>query len=290
MNVAGTPLSFLNGRRTTGEAHLSVLDRGFTLSDALFETMRLYEGRIFRLPQHLARLAAGARTLDIPLPAQLPSWVDATLEAAHAADIRSASVRLTVSRGPAPPGLQPPSDPHPTVAIVIGPLGPRSSELDQGLHVHVASGRRNEFSPTAGIKTTAYADSLLALAAARARGAHDAIVLDTSGHVSEATARNGFLVRDGRLVTPPPECGALPGITRAAVIELATALGVGCDVRTVERAELYDAEEMFLTSSVRELVPVTRIDGLAVGRGRPGPLTERLLSQFADLVRRECSC
>jgi branched-chain amino acid aminotransferase len=152
----------------------------------------------------------------------------------------------------------------------------------------MAAARRNEFAATCGIKTLAYTESVLALSQAKAAGADDAIFLDTAGHVSEATASNLFAVLDGTLVTPPLSCGVLPGITRAAVLELAHALGINAMEREIVEPELAAASEIFLTSSIREIAPLARIDTIAVGSGRCGPITGRLADAYAALLREEC--
>ena len=153
----------------------------------------------------------------------------------------------------------------------------------------MASGRRNEFSPTVGVKTTAYADAVVALAEARAQGADDALLLDTRGHVSEAAASNVFVVYDSALLTPHPSCGILLGITRQAVLELAARLDLPAAERAFTLRELGQASECFLTSSIRELAPVTRVDGVPVGNGAIGPITHRLIAAYAQLVQRECT-
>jgi branched-chain amino acid aminotransferase len=161
-----------------------------------------------------------------------------------------------------------------------------------GVSVHVASGRRNEHAMTAGLKTIAFTESVVALAEARAAGADDAIFLDTEDHVSEGTSSNVFIAAaaDGNvLVTPPLSCGALPGITRAAVIELAPQLGFVVDERPIEHDELLAARELFFTSSLRAIAPAVRIDGRSVGDGKPGPVTRQVMEAYAALVGRETS-
>jgi branched-chain amino acid aminotransferase len=141
---------------------------------------------------------------------------------------------------------------------------------------------------TAGLKTLAFTDSIAALLEAHRDGADEALFLDTDGHCSEATASNFFATIDGRLATPPPSCAALPGITRAAVIELAAGLGLRVDDRPLEVARLKFATEAFLTSSLRGIAPLVRLDGQPFGTGKPGPVTRQLMSAYAELVNREC--
>jgi branched-subunit amino acid aminotransferase/4-amino-4-deoxychorismate lyase len=280
---------WVNGQLLSGRGTgLSPLDRGFTLADGLFETMRAYDGVAFRLREHLTRLRAGARRLALALPEQLERDVFVALHAARDAGRGDANVRVTVSRGVGAPGVAPPADAEPTVVIAVAPLPSFSPSLyDDGISAILASGRRNERAMTAGLKTLAYTDNVVALAQARSAGADDALFLDTEGHLCEATSSNLFLAIDGALVTPAISCGALPGITRAAVLELARAAGDRVEERVVGPEELAAAEEAFLTSSVRELVPLVRVNGTRIGRGVPGPATRRLRAAYAQLVERE---
>lgn len=278
---------WVDGRRLPSEgAHISARDRGFTLADGVFETMKSRNGKVFRLDRHLARIEAALRVLAIPVPAELREWVDSAIAAAHAPE---ASIRLTVTRGIAPGGVVAPADPIPTVVVTVAPppaFGPAIYE--DGLTARVASGRRNEHSMTAGLKTLAFTDSITAMLEARRDGADEALFLDTDGHCSEATASNFFAMIDGRLATPPTTCAALPGITRAAVIELAAGLGLRVDDRPIEVAKCKFATEAFLTSSLRGIAPLVRLDGQAVGTGKPGPVTRQVMTAYAELVNREC--
>jgi branched-chain amino acid aminotransferase len=284
------PLLWVNGRALrAGGAHLSALDRGFTLADGLFETMRAYGGVIFRLDRHLERLHRSARALGIAPPAELGTMVSEALRTSRAAGRTEASVRLTLSRGAGAPGVAPSEGAEPTVAIAIHPAPPLPSALyREGLSACIASGRKNEHAMTAGHKTLAYTDAVVALLEARAAGVDDAIFLDTAGHLSEAASSNIFLVREDVLLTPPVSCGVLPGVTRGAVLEIAPSLGLRVEERVLGPEDLTAAGEAFLTSSLREIVPLVRVDGRAVGRGAPGAVTAQVMAGYADLVRREC--
>jgi branched-chain amino acid aminotransferase len=278
---------WLNGvQRPVDEPLLSLLDRGFTLADGLFETMRARGGTVFRLDAHLDRLSASARTLGIPIAPGLRDHIAAASRTAFTYGYEHASVRLTVTRGPAPPGLAPPPHPAPTVTLAISPLTPSSEP--HSVAVAMATSRRNEHALTSGMKTLSYTESVLALSRAKAAGADDALFLDTAGHVSEATASNVFAVIDDTLVTPPLTCGVLPGITRAAVLEIAPALGIVTAEREIAESELAKASELFLTSSIREIAPLVRISTTAIGTGRPGAITQRVIAGYATLARNEC--
>jgi branched-chain amino acid aminotransferase len=278
---------WVNGvRQPAGAAHLSALDRGFTLADGVFETVRVYDGAAFRLDAHLDRLARAAAALEIGIPPQLRE----TAVAAVAAGPRSASLRITVSRGPGAGGAAPPPVAGPaTVVVAVAPLAPFAPSLyEDGLAAHVASGRRNERAMTAGLKTLSYTDATAALVEARRAGADEALFLDTRDRCSEAASSNLFVWTGAALLTPPLSCGALPGITRAAVLALAAERGLPADERPFGLAELLAAPEAFLTSSLRELAPLVRVDGRPLGGGRPGPVTRDLVAAYRDLVRAEC--
>jgi branched-chain amino acid aminotransferase len=265
---------------------VSAADRGLTLADGVFETMRAHHGIVFRLDRHLARLAHALVTLEIPEPHDLRTHV---LDAVG--DTGDAAVRLVVTRGVGVAGVafQPFGDARPTVILSVSSAPVfSSSAYDIGLAAHIASGRRNEHAMTTGLKTLAYTDSVVALLEARRAGADEAIFLDTEAHCSEATASNLFVWTDGTLVTPPLSCGALPGITRAATLEVARELGVQTAERAFALDELAGAEEAFLTSSLRGLAPLVRVGARALGRGAPGALTRELTAAYTALVAREC--
>jgi branched-chain amino acid aminotransferase len=266
---------------------VSARDRGFALADGVFETMRVRHGRVFRLDAHLTRLRGGLRALQIPVPEALRSWV---LDAARAAAAADGSVRLTVTRGVGQGGVSAKVESGPTTTVVVSPMPAFPGAIyDAGLIAHVVSGRRNERSMTAGIKTLAYTDAIAGLLEAQRTGADEALFLDTEAHCSEASASNLFVWTGQALITPPLSCGALPGITRAAVLELAHGLGLTVSDDPFDREQLCSGAEAFLTSSLRGIAPLVRVDGRSLGEGGPGPVTRRLADAYAALVERECS-
>jgi len=287
MTEASFSAIWINGERMRPDApHLSARDRGFTLADGLFETMHLFHGTIFLLDRHLRRLTRGLAALGIPARSELRDWV---LDAVDAAGDVEAGVRLTVTRGPGAAGVAPPADVRPTVTVTVNPLPAVPPDVyASGLAAHVASGRRNQHAMTSGLKTLAYTDAIAAYLEAQRAGAADAIFLDTDGHCSEATSNNLFALIGGTLVTPPESCGALPGITREAVLELAPVLGVQTAERPFALAELVAADEAFLTSSLRRIAPLVRVGERPIGNGRPGDLTRRCADAYLSLVRAEC--
>jgi branched-chain amino acid aminotransferase len=278
---------WVNGARQPPDGfHLSSRDRGLTLGDGIFETMRVYGGTVFRLDRHLARLAQGMAALEIPAPPGLHGWLR---EAVRAAGRRDASVRLTVTRGVGPAGIPPPDDPHPTVIVAVNPLPLFPAAIyEVGLTAQVVSGRRNERAMTAGVKTLGYADGVAAWLEARRAGADEGLFLDIEGHCSEATSSNLFVwTSRSTLVTPPVSCGALPGVTRDAVLEIARARGMPCSEQAFRLDELLAAHEAFLTSSVRGIVPLVRVNRQPIGSGSPGSVTRELGAAYSALVVRE---
>lgn len=288
VTATSLPLVFVNGERAAVDAmSISPRDRGFTLADGLFETMRARRGGVFRLDQHLARLSDGLRAMAIPEPAELRRWVHEAVRQAGPADL---SIRLTVTRGPGPGGLAPPTPVRPTVVVSVNAMPAFPADTyTTGLKAILASGRRNAQSPTAGLKTLAYTDAIVTWLEAQRAGADDAIFLDTNGNCSEATASNLFIYRDGSVLTPPVTCAALPGVTRAAVIELAHAAGMRAEERVFGLEALTSAEEVFLTSSLRGITPVSSLDGHVIGTGAAGDVTKRLMAAYLALVEQECA-
>lgn len=281
---AGAGIVWLNGELVDeASAVVSVNDRGFLLGDGLFETVRVYDGRAFALEAHLDRLRRCAARIRLPLPDGLE---DAVAETVAASGLSDAAVRLTISRGSGGNGLLAPDPSAPTVTITIRPYEPVADWYERGLRATIAGGRVDENRATAGLKHLGYLEAILELDHARAAGCDDALFLDTAGHLVEATASNLFVVLDGVVMTPPLSCGVLPGITRAIVLRLAAARGDPVREEPILTDMLARASEAFLTSSLREIVPLVRVDGRPVGSGCPGPLTQRILSDYLELVRR----
>lgn len=230
-------------------ARISPADRGFTLGDGLFETMRVTRGVIARQEAHLSRLHAGAQVLGLPLPHMALAEMASQLLAANS--LQDAVLRLTVTRGVGPRGVLPPEAPSPTVLLSAAPLpGP----MPPARLVIARGTRRNERSPLCGIKSLNYLDNILARQEAAQTGADDAILLNTRDEVAETTIANLFATIDGALVTPPLSAGALPGVMRADL------LGLGVEERPLTEADLARAQEIFLSSSLG-LRAVAALDG-----------------------------
>jgi branched-chain amino acid aminotransferase len=262
---------WLNGRLLPADqARLDPSDRGLLLGDGLFETMRAAAGRLPLLPRHMARLRDGASLLGLPAPSE-QAVADAARELLEADDLADAAVRLTLTRGPGPRGLLPPDEPLPTLLLTAAPLPPAPAPVRA---VIATVTRRNERSPLARVKALGYLDQLLALREARNRGADDALLLNTKGRLACATAANLFLARGRELLTPPVAEGALPGVTRALVLELAPTLGLTPRERPLAPSALDEADAVLLTGSLRLVTPVAAVDGR--GFADPGRLAQRI--------------
>ncbi len=266
---------YVNGELLPEQAaHISVYDRGFLLGDGLFETMRATRGRVLHLDQHLARLGRGAAVLGFELlpQAELAAAVRATL-AANDLSRGEAVVRLTVSRGAGPRGLAPPLHPSLTVVIIAMPL---AAPLPVQQTAITLPFRLDAASPLAGLKTLNYLPQILGRQAALAAGADEGIFLNHADVLVEGCASNLFWVQGHHLYTPDLTCGPLPGITRAIALQLASTLGLAAHEGAFPRSQLAEADEAFLTNSVLGFMPLTRLDGRAIGQGQAGPVTTQL--------------
>ncbi len=279
----------VDGRVSPAEqATVSVLDNGFTFGDSVYETLRTYGGRPFHLDRHTRRLRASAGRLGIAVPqddAELARRVAAVLERAANAE---SYIRVMVSRGVGDVSYRLDRVLGPTVVVLVKPFDafPEPCYLE-GVDVTVSSLRRNH--PAAldpAIKSCNLLNNLLAAREARERGAFEPILLNHAGELAEGGSSNLFLVREGALLTPPLSAGILPGITRAVVLELAAGLGIPAAEATLWPADLLAADEAFLTSSLKEAMPVRSVDGAPIGVGRPGPVTQRLLAAYREYAPR----
>lgn len=270
---------------------ISVFDRGFLYGDSVFETVRTYAGAPFALDEHLGRLERSAQLVYIELPVSLRQLGDEVFRALSLAGHPESYVRIVITRGQGALGLDPALSTAPCRVLIVGVLTPPPDEwYSEGVSVISYRTQRQIDSTSAeGAKVGNYLVSVLAMRAARERSAVEALIVDGRGRALEGGSSNVFLVRAGRIVTPPEEAGILPGITRAHVMALARTLGLDVELRTPDLSELYAADEVFITSSVRELVPVVRVDDRTIGDGRPGPVATILLQRFRALTRRQSS-
>jgi branched-chain amino acid aminotransferase len=281
-------LVMIDGRICAPEEQvISVFDRGFLYGDSVFETLRTYGGVPFELGAHLARLEQSARRVFIPLPLGLAELADEVRRAVAAASNAESYVRLIVTRGQGVLGLDPALAEHPRRVILITPLNvpPPHFYIDGVAAVTQRTQRVLDATGMEGAKIGNYLVSVLAMREAKRAGAAEALIVDGAGRVLEGASSNVFLVTEGRLITPPLEAGILAGITRAQVLEVAAQTSVEVTLLAPDVEQAYAADELFITSSIRELVPVVRLDGRTVGTGKPGPVFRRLLAAFRERVR-----
>jgi branched-chain amino acid aminotransferase len=268
-------------------AKVSVFDHGLLYGDGVFEGIRAYNGRVFKLKEHIDRLYCSAKAilLDIPMtPAEVTAAVLATC---RRNDIRDGYVRLVVTRGVGTLGLDPNRCQKPSVIIIAGKIQLYPPEYyENGLTIITAPTTRNfNNAVNPAIKSLNYLNNILAKIEANIAGCEEAIMLNAAGYVAECTGDNLFIVRAGQLSTPPLYSGALYGITRGVTIELARAAGLAVAETNLTRYDLFNADECFLTGTGAELVPVVKIDGRQIGTGKPGPITKLLVGKYHALTQ-----
>lgn len=269
------------------EARVPVLDNGFAFGDGVYETLRTYGGRPFHLDRHLARLRDSARILAVALPQTDEALARSLDEVLGRAGNPESYIRIMVTRGVGDVSYHFERIKGPTIVMIVKPYEPFPDRMySKGIPVIVSSVRRNH--PRAldpAMKSCNLINNILAVREAQAKGAVEPLMLNEQGELAEGASSNVFLVRGGTLLTPPLEAGILPGVTRALVLELAPGLRVPVREEPLVMKDLVVADEVFLTSTLKELAPVATIDGQPVGGGAPGPLTQRLLAAYREYVR-----
>jgi branched-chain amino acid aminotransferase len=265
------------------QAHVSVFDRGFLYGDSVFESFRTYGGKLFMLREHLTRLQCSAERVFIPLPLSLHELQSEIETAVQVQSSPECYVRLTLTRGVGRSlGLDPELAVEPLRVLLVTAFELPAPEIYEHGIVAIThrAERPGDAAGAASAKLGNYLLAVLAMREARAQGAREALIEDSDGHVLEGATSNLFAVFGGKLTTCPENAAILPGITRSRVIELAHSVGMALDFRAMAKLELEVADEVFVTSSLRELVPVVQINGKAVGSGVPGPTSRELLRLF----------
>jgi branched-chain amino acid aminotransferase len=268
-------------------AKISVFDHGLLYGDGVFEGIRAYHGRVFKLKEHIDRLFYSAKAILLTIPMTHAELMRATVETCRRNGIRDGYIRLVVTRGAGGLGLDPKRCPKASVIIIADKIQVYPPSLYQrGLDIVTVPTVRNLHSAVnPAIKSLNYLNNILAKIEANNAGVEEAIMLNAEGFVAECTADNVFIVRNGELFTPPLSAGALYGITRATVIELARASGHAVSEPNLTRYDLFNADECFLTGTGAELIPVVKIDGRVVGTGKPGPVTRELVRRYHTLTK-----
>ncbi|HTQ39681.1 MAG TPA: branched-chain-amino-acid transaminase [Pirellulales bacterium] len=271
------------------DAKISVFDHGLLYGDGVFEGMRSYGGKVFRLEQHLDRLWCSAKAIWLEIPLSRPALSQAVYDTLATNNIKDGYIRLVVTRGAGTLGLDPNRCSNPQVIIITDKIELYPEDFYRnGMEIVTASTQRNHpaaLSPR--IKSLNYLNNILAKIEGLKAGCIEALMLNHKGEVAECTGDNIFLVRAGVLQTPPLDAGILDGITRDAVIELARAAGINVQEMSLTRHDVYIAEECFLTGSAAEVIPVVKIDNRTIGDGKPGPVTRDLIQRFHKLTRAE---
>jgi branched-chain amino acid aminotransferase len=264
-----------------GEAKISVFDHGLLYGDGVFEGIRAYNGRVFRLDEHLDRLYDGAKTINLCIPHTKEEFKELILETLRRNKLKDAYIRPVITRGKGDLGLDPRKCPVPTVFIITTEWGAMYGDLyEKGLCATTVSIRRNaaEALPP-NVKSLNYLNNILAKIECIYKGGDEAIFFDTNGYVSEGSGDNIFVVKNGVLFTPPT-INNLRGITRQVVLELAQSMGITIKEQNMGYFDLYTADEVMVTGTAAEVAPIATIDGRTIGTGRPGPITKQLMAAF----------
>ncbi|MDO4586834.1 MAG: branched-chain-amino-acid transaminase [Planctomycetia bacterium] len=281
---------YINGELVPQEdAKISVFDHGFLFGDGIFEGMRSYNGKVFRMNDHIDRLWDSAKTLGFEIPVSKEEMIQAVYQTLKANNISDGYIRLIVTRGCGTLGLDAHLCGTPQIVIITNLLSLYSSDLyEKGIKIVTASTiRMPSSSLNPRVKSLNYLNNIMAKIEGHNAGCEEAMMLNHKGDVAECTGDNIFIVRKGKLLTPPIDACILEGITRNAVIDVANQIGLDVAEKAFTRHDVYCAEECFMTGSAAELIPVIEVDGRAIGTGKPGPITKRILTAFRELVASE---
>ena len=264
------------------DAKISVFDHGLLYGDGVFEGIRSYQGRVFKLDEHLQRLYDSAKAIMLQIPISIEDMQEAVLETLRRNQLHDAYIRLVVTRGVGDLGLDPDKCPVPTIFIIADKITLYPPNFyEDGLEIITVSVRRNyaeAISPR--IKSLNYLNNILAKIEGKQAGVEEVLMLNAEGYVVECSGDNIFFLKDNVIVTPPTHLGILEGVTRNTVIDLARELGITVEEKVFTRHDLYTAEECFLTGTAAEVIPVVKIDQRIVGNGHPGTVTQKLIEEF----------
>jgi len=278
---------YMNGQFVEEEkAQVSVFDHGLLYGDGIFEGIRAYHGRVFKLDEHLDRLYESAKSVMINIPIDKKEMAEVVLETLRRNNLRDGYIRLVVTRGKGDLGLDPRKCPSAFVFCIAASIQLYPEEFyKKGLEVVTVPTRRNvSEAVNPRIKSLNYLNNILAKIEANLAGTLEAIMLNSEGYVSEATGDNIFIIKNGVLITPPVHMGILQGITRDTVMEIAREKGIKVEEKVFTRHDIYIADECFLTGTAAELIPVVKVDARVIGDGKPGPMFNDLLEAFRKLT------
>ncbi len=271
------------------DARVSVFDHGLLYGDGVFEGIRSYNRKVFRLENHINRLYEGADAIRLKIPMKKWDMEAKIVETLKINKLDNAYIRVVVTRGVGDLGLDPRKCKNPTIFIITDKIALYPEELyDKGLPITIAKTRRNHpITLDPRIKSLNYLNNILGRIDAIDAGTEEALMLDIDGYIAECTGDNIFLVKNGKLYTPPADIGALEGVTQDLVIELARKKGIGAEYKKMYPEELFEAEECFLTGTAAEIIPVVSVDGKGIGAGTPGPIYKQLLADFRKVTETE---
>ncbi len=270
------------------EAKISVFDHGLLYGDGVFEGIRAYNNIVFKLKEHIDRLYRSAHTIKLKIPLTKSEMTKAVLETLKKNNLKDAYIRLVVTRGVGDLGLDPRKCPKSTVFIITEPtLQLHSPEVkEKGITTVIGWVKRDPVDATTHeIKSLNYLNSILGKIEANIMGADEAICLNRAGFVCEGVGENIFIVKEGKIFTPPVSSGALDGITRTVIMRLAERLGYVMVERNITPNELFNADEVFFTGTAAEVVPIRKINERVIGKGKPGPATKRIMKEFYKLIK-----
>jgi len=268
-------------------ARISVFDHGLLYGDGIFEGIRAYHGRVFKLTEHIERLFCSAKSIMLKMPLSPEQVKRAVVETCRKNKIRDGYIRLVVTRGVGSLGLNPHKCANPSLIIIADKIQLYPEDLyRRGLEIITVGTIRNLHSAlNPAIKSLNYLNNIMAKIEAINGGCEEALMLNAEGYVAECTGDNIFIVKSGQLQTPPLSAGALYGITRAVVMDLAQQNGLVVSEPNLTRHDLFNADESFLTGTGAEIIAVVKIDGRVIGHGKPGPVTQKLVTQFRQLTQ-----
>jgi len=288
MQPQASPTIWIDGEfRTKETATVSVYDHGFLYGDGVFEGIRVYSGRVFESHAHLVRLYESAKSIRMTIPMSLAELSDVLEACVKKSGMTDSYIRLVVSRGPGDLGIDPRKSPRPCVIVIVDKINVYPAEVYQtGMAIITSSVTRNHSNACPPrVKSLNYLNNVLAKIEANDAGVYEAIMLNSQGNVAECTADNIFIVRSGEIQTPGTSEGILEGVTRRVVMELAKQHSIPLVEKVLQRHDVYIADEVFLTGTGAEVVPVTKIDGRVIGDGTPGPVTKKISEVYMKFAR-----
>jgi len=269
------------------QARISVFDHGLLYGDGVFEGIRAYNGIVFKLKEHVERLYRSAHMIMLEIPVPKEEMIKIVINTLRKNNLKDAYIRLVITRGVGDLGLNPKKCPKPTIIVITDTISLHKSEAkEKGVTAMLSWVKRDPVDATSHeIKSLNYLNSILAKIEANISGVDEAICLDKNGFVCEGVAENIFIVKNGKLYTPPSYTGALPGITAEEVAKLAQKLGYTVKEKNITPYELFNSDEVFFTGTAAEIVPVREINKRQINDGKPGPITRKLMEEFSKLVR-----